>query len=779
MAQKGLFGVRLREGRKGDQKILSQKRNRKDSVELTYISGDALTDAIARARKMSKRILKDVLPRLELVTDEDRLDDYIGACIENGIVALDVETNGKDPIHEDLVGVCLYTEGEKSIYVPLNHRSNLTKQRIRDQIDPKLMKEFIEEMIECGVQFVYHLGKFDINSIFWQLGIRMPDPLWDTYIASNLLNENEPHSLKLLHAKYVKEDENAEVAKFNDLFKGIPFSLIPPDVAYMYAAFDPLQTYELYKFQELYLTPGTEECKSCNLERVSEVYQNIELPLIKVLFDMESYGVALDEEKLAEIKAEFEQKMEEAEELFNYEVAKYAPEIEDLRTINFQQYQKLTLNGKGEVTVSISSSTQLAILFYDILGLKSNDDRSPRGTGVDIVKAWDIPIAKALLQYRKYAKLVSTYITLDEYLAKPDNRVHTNFKQYGAKTGRMSSEGPNLQNIPSRGEGAVVRQIFAASPGHYIIGSDYSQQEPRSLAELSGDENMIHAYEQNLDLYAVIGSKLYHTEYENCLEFNPDGSTNPEGKKRRNNVKSVLLGLMYGRGAASIAEQMNVSVKEASKVMEDFFKQFPKVADYIVFVQQHAIDYGYTETATGRRRRLPDMSLPQYTFEYIDASKNENFDPLDFDGDAEGSTEVPEYIIEQYWAELDRAWGFKKRNEIKSRALEEGIKIHDNGGKIADAERQCLNSVIQGTAADMTKYAMIKVHNDKELKELGFHLMIPVHDELLGEIPKENAKRGAQRLTEVMIEAAKDIISLPMKCDPSIVDRWYGQEIEL
>ena len=154
MAQKGLFGVRLREGRKGDQKILSQKRNRKDSVELTYISGDALTDAIARARKMSKRILKDVLPRLELVTDEDRLDDYIGACIENGIVALDVETNGKDPIHEDLVGVCLYTEGEKSIYVPLNHRSNLTKQRIRDQIDPKLMKEFIEEMIECGVKFV-------------------------------------------------------------------------------------------------------------------------------------------------------------------------------------------------------------------------------------------------------------------------------------------------------------------------------------------------------------------------------------------------------------------------------------------------------------------------------------------------------------------------------------------------------------------------------------------------------------------------------------------------
>lgn len=779
MTQKGLFGIPTRGGRKSDQKLLAQKRNRKDSVEVTYISGDHLRDAVARAKSMSRRILGHILPQLELVDTFDRLDEYIGVCIENGIISLDVETNGLDTIHEDLVGVCLYTPGERSIYVPINHRSNLTKQRIKNQIEPSVMKEFLEELMEYGVKIVYHNAKFDIKSVFWQLGIKLPQPYWDTYIAANLLNENESHSLKVLHAKYVRNDENAELAKFNDLFKGIPFSLIPPDVAYMYAAYDAIQTYELYEFQNKYLTPGTPECESCNLERVSEVYQNIELPLISVLLDMEIYGVSLDLDKLDEIRHEFETKKQEAEDLFNYEVAKYAPEIEDLRTINFQQYQKLSMDVNGNITIGINSSTQLAILFYDILGLKSNDDRAPRGTGVDIVKSWDIPIAKALLQYRKYAKLVSTYTTLDEYLAKPDNRVHTTFKQYGAKTGRMSSEKPNLQNIPSRGEGAVVRQIFVASPEHYIIGSDYSQQEPRSLAELSGDENMIHAYEQNLDLYAVIGSKLYHTEYENCLEFNPDGTTNPEGKKRRNNVKSVLLGLMYGRGAASIAEQMKVSVKEASKVMEDFFKQFPKVAEYIVFVQQHAIDYGYTETATGRRRRLPDMSLPQYTFEYVDASKNENFDPLDFDGKAEGSTEVPDYIIEQYWAELDRAWGFKKRNEIKSRALEEGIRIHDNGGKIADAERQCLNSVIQGTAADMTKYAMIKVHNDPELKKLGFHLMIPVHDELLGEIPKENAKRGAERLTEVMIEAAKDIISLPMKCDPSIVDRWYGEEIQL
>ena len=175
---------------------------------------------------------------------------------------------------------------------------------------------------------------------------------------------------------------------------------------------------------------------------------------------------------------------------------------------------------------------------------------------------------------------------------------------------------------------------------------------------------------------------------------------------------------------------MNVSIKEANKVIEDFFTEFPKVADYIIFVQQQAQDLGYVQTATGRRRRLPDMSLPEYEFEYIDASKNEDFDPFNFDSDQQMDDTVPEHIIEKYWAQLDRAWGFKKKQEIKDQAKAEGILIKDNGGKIADAQRQCLNSVIQGTAADMTKYAMIKVHNDAELKETDKY-KVPVNEDYL------------------------------------------------
>ena len=237
---------------------------------------------------------------------------------------------------------------------------------------------------------------------------------------------------------------------------------------------------------------------------------------------------------------------------------------------------------------------------------------------------------------------------------------------------------------------------------------------------------------------------------------------------------------MYGRQSKSIAEQMKVSVKEAENVIKDFFKAFPKVAEYITYVQDMAANEGYVETLGGRKCRIPDMMLDTYEFKYKDESKSASFDPLDFSGSQESSTEVPEMIIEEYWNRLDRAWGFKKKREIIEEADKEGIIIKDNGGKIADAERQCLNSVVQGSAAIITKNAMVKVWRDPILRDLGFHLMIPVHDELLGEVPRENAKQASERLSEIMISSAEELVpTVPMKCDPSIVEKWYGEEIDV
>ena len=152
--------------------------------------------------------------------------------------------------------------------------------------------------------------------------------------------------------------------------------------------------------------------------------------------------------------------------------------------------------------------------------------------------------------------------------------------------------------------------MFIAGEGQVIVGGDFSQQEPRCLAHMSDDEHMINAYNEGKDLYGTIASKIYKLPYEECLEFRPDGTVNPEGKQRRSSVKPVLLGLMYGRSGKSIAEQMGVSLKEGQNIIDDFFKSFPKVKEFIDFAQSFAMDYGFVETAWGRKRRLPDMTLP-------------------------------------------------------------------------------------------------------------------------------------------------------------------------
>lgn len=548
MSQRMLFGNMKSKNSKNADKLLLKNSAPKQAASTNYISGDKFKDAIIRAKSLSTRILGDVLPKLELVTNEEEFNAYIGRVAKSTLkeVAIDTETTGLLPYKDKVVGICLYTPGEKGIYVPINHISSLTRARAKNQISVETAAKGLKRLNRAKVKWIYHNAKFDMNFIYWNLGVRMPAPYWDTFIGGRLLNENESNSLKNLHAKYVAGDESKETASFNSLFKGITFDLIPPDVAYMYAAYDPIQTYELYEFQKQYLTASEATCQERGLEKLAWLFHNIEMPLIEVLFEMEIYGVDLDIELMRKLKDDFQSEMDEYERLFQEEVRKYQPEIDNLRLTNYALYQKLDVDAKGEATVSISSPTQLAILFYDILNLQSNDPRKPRGTGEEIILGFDNPIGKYLLEYRSKAKLVSTYLDMDQFTDPKSNRVHTNYKQLGAATGRMSSENPNLQNIPARGPGAVIRNIFKASEGYYQIGSDMSQQEPRTLAEVSGDEQMIQAYIENRDLYAVIASGLYRVSYEDCLEFYPDGTTNKEGKIRRNNTKSVLLGQHKG-----------------------------------------------------------------------------------------------------------------------------------------------------------------------------------------------------------------------------------------
>ena len=177
-------------------------------------------------------------------------------------------------------------------------------------------------------------------------------------------------------------------------------------------------------------------------------------------------------------------------------------------------------------------------------------------------------------------------------------------------------------------------------------------------------------------------------------KVNKTDITNPEGKKRRDSVKSIILGIMYGRGAKAIAEQLNCSAKEAQGIVDQFYNSFPKVKKWMDKVLVDARKYGYVETAWGRKRRLPDVQLSKYEFELLSGGPS-TFDPLNFDED-QGEAAVDPASVRKYTQLLDKTWSGKEKQNIIMKAREEGIKIIDNGSKIADAERQCVNSIIQG-----------------------------------------------------------------------------------
>ena len=778
---------KTQEAQKKALEMLSKKSSKK---QVAKVVPKSISGKVQLAKEMSQEVFADKLDRLALLDNENKIREYIDCAITNGIIAVDTETNGLDRIDGKIAGVCLYTPGQKGVYIPVRHESFMTGIELKTNISPEFMHEQFERMNKLNIKYVLHNAKFDMHILWWMLGIKII-PYWDTQIGSQLLNENEPHKLKVLYKKYVdNKDEDSKVASFNSLFKGIEFNKVPPDVAYMYASFDPIMTYELYQFQYNFIDINGKYCKEKGLERVAEVFRNIEMPLIQVVFEMECTGVKIDTDLADKLKAQYTKHKDAAEVKFNLEIDKLNDKFDKLMIKNPAAYNKLFKDGIRKV--SISSPTQLAILFYDVLEFESPDKKSPRGTGEAILKSFNHPLVDSILEYRSMSKLLSTYIeAIPSHIAKRDNRLHANFNQYGAKTGRFSSSDPNLQNIPSQktklSDGTVIdaghdiRQMFIAGEGQVIVGGDFSQQEPRCLAHMSDDPHMLQAYLEGKDLYATIASKIYKMPYDECKEFRADGTVNPDGKARRTSVKPVLLGLMYGRGVPSIAEQMKISTQEAQKIIDDFYAEFPKVKEFVDFAQTFARDYGFVETAWGRKRRLSDMQLPPIEIKPCIKSYSDNFDPFAFDATESIPQDdyVPDEVYRKYYTLLNRARGRQQQQKVKELAEQEGYTLKDNRGFIENAKRQCVNSIIQGSAADMTKLTMIKIFNDEELNKLGYKLIIPVHDEVLGICPRENAKAVRDRLEYIMVHIVDGKFKIPMKCDIEVTERWYGEGIEI
>lgn len=654
---------------------------------------------------------------VETIRTPERLKEYMDHCKQSGEYVLDVETTGLDIYNDILVGICLYTPGETSAYVPFNH-TDLQNVRVADQMSEEQVRDILLPYLQDQeLRCINHNIKFDNKKLAWDWKQVIVNIYWDTQIAGNVLNENEPHKLKPMYNKYILHGKGSG-EDYKDLFDGIPFNYVPIDIATVYGANDGFKTYALYKFQAQYLR---EDHPREDFRKMYYVFREVEMPLIPLCTDMEMRGVEIREDFAKELSEDFNKELVEVEAKCDAYVEQFKQYILDHNNL-----MRLT---KGTCKINYSSPQQVAALFYDIFKLKSVSRKEPRGTGDKIIQKFlstakkkdtkkSREFAEFLENYQRFKeikKLLGTYVDKIPQVKEPKiNAVYTTYNQYGAKTGRFSSSDTvskiNLQNIPSKEK--RIRKIFKARDGYKLVGGDFSQIEPRVLAFLSGDESMINAYKEGKDLYAIMGSQVYQLPYEDCREFYPDGTVNAEGKHRRTTMKSVLLGIMYERGATAIGEQFNKSAEWAQQLIDNFYKSFPKINQYRLKIENMAETYGYVTTITGRKRRLPDMQLE---------------DKDDY--------------------------------------------------RYQEAHRQSLNSVIQGSSADIMKLSMIAIYNDPRYKALDCHMIITVHDELIMEVPEDHIKEGAELLVGTMKRVGHSLIDLPMSVDAEVNDYWYGENL--
>lgn len=726
--------------------------------------GETLDTLIIAARKIVEEKLGKYKETSKCVLEASELQRFFETTPDNGIMAIDTETTGLNTFTDKLVGISV-CNGRECLYIPINHISTVTG-RLKNQISPDTIKEILGNVFDNRkFKWVYHNAKFDLAVLRTFLGYKMPDPYWDTMLAATLFDQDEDHGLKALYNKYVAiEDEG--VNRFDTLFKGITFDYVPLDVATIYAGKDAFMTLELFEYQK-------EKMDKPEFKGIKYVMENIEMPLLPILEDMQRTGVNINEGMLKDLYEKYSIKLEEAKSVVNAELEKYREQIKEYRIRHYDV--------KLDDPINLSSPLQLSVLFYDILGYKLK--KGGRGTGINELQELNTPLTKALIDFRKMEKLIDAFlVALPKRVEPSTGKIHTSLNQYGAATGRFSSSNPNLQQIPSRGDAKELRRIFGASKGCILMSSDFSQQEPRCLASLANDEKMIEAYKTGKDLYATMAADIYKLPYADCMEFYLDENgkktdkTNPEGKKRRSATKSILLGIMYGRGVPSIAEQIHSTTEEAQKIVDDFYEAYPTIKDFTEYVQENAKRDGFTTTAWGRRRYLKHIQDERYEFKYND-NRQIDFNPL-FTSTKTIHQEVPQEIRDEYITQLENAKSSYQKSKIIETARDNGITIINNGSFIAEALRQCLNSVIQGSSADMSKRAMILLGTNEELKSLGFRMLFPVHDEVIAECPFENRHRCGELMSQLMIQSGAGTISVPMKCDVEKFFYWYGPDVD-
>ena len=629
-----------------------------------------------------------------LIRTKEQLHDYVTNCIEAGYSGIDIETTGLDRQNDWIVGASLYYPGGVECYIPMKHLVPIFESPYKGQLSYEEVSEEFNRMKKSNIRLIFANADYDLAMIYKDLKVDFCDRFYyDVILAWRCLKENELHNdLKFLYNKYVLKGKG-DPKRFSDFFSVKLFPFSDPEIAKLYAANDAKITYDLFKWQLPYVTESHPKCQKANLQAISRLIWDLEMPMVKVCQNMHRTGMYIDKNVANSLKKRYRDD-------YNKEMKKLqdmVQEIIDNSTVSYSGKRPFT---RG-VDFNPSSPPQVQYLVYDLLQVPKGNSS---GTGKEVLNEINLPVTNQILKVRSLSVLINTFVDKLPNSVARDGRIHGQFKQIGADTGRMSSAEPNLQNIPSHA--VDIRHMFRATPGYVMLGSDFSQQEPKLTAFVGDIKEMCEGFAHGKDAYALIASVSFNMPYEKCLEFHPETHEyQPDGKARRSEAKSILLGVLYGRSIPSIADQLygkrddmtdEQKQKAAQKVFDAVMNAFPGLRNLMINTQKHASEYGYTETILGRRRHLPDMQLPEFEFKAMKGYVNPDVDPLDVNT-LENRDEIPKHVIDDLKKEFSR---YKYYGQIAKRTKqlyeEEHIRVINNRPKINDATRQCVNSVVQG-----------------------------------------------------------------------------------
>ncbi|MGI9582795.1 DNA polymerase I [Chryseobacterium sp. RRHN12] len=473
------------------------------------------------------------------------------------VVCFDTETTSLNELEAELVGMSFSYKKGLAYYIPLSEDRAEVLQTL------EIFRPFFEKE---DLLKVAHNLKFDYK-VLKQYDITVKGAMFDTMIAHYLLNPDGRHGMDYLSEVYLNykpvsiETIIGKKGKKQGNFRDADLRTQTD-----YAAEDADVTFQLY---ELFAP----QLKKENLE---ELFYNIEMPLMEVLAKMELAGISLDEKWLAQESVDLENDLKGLEAKI-FELSGEEFNMNSPRQLGEILFEKMQLDPKAKKTKTGQYATS-----EDVLQKLSSKHE----------------IIKHILEYRTYQKLKSTYVdALPSQIDKDDNRVHTNFSQTTAATGRLASVNPNLQNIPIRTlRGQQIRGAFVSGEGKKIISADYSQIELRLIAEISGEENMIKAFQDGEDIHASTAAKLFKIPLAEV------------SKTQRSQAKTVNFGIIYGQGAFALAEQTGLSRTEAKQMIEAYFETYPKLKEYMAEQVNKARQLGYVETILGRKRHLKDIN---------------------------------------------------------------------------------------------------------------------------------------------------------------------------